>query len=87
MLIEMIGVRLQEMKKAGAYGGSFSALGHFFGYEGRCAFPSNFDSDYCYSLGYNAFLLIAYGCKRLHLLCHHLTAPAAEWKAGVYPSP
>jgi len=85
MLIEMIGVRLQEMKKAGAYGGSFSALGHFFGYEGRCAFPSNFDSDYCYSLGYNAFLLIAYGCSGYISSVTNLTAPAAEWKAGGIP--
>jgi len=85
MLIEMIGVRLQEMKKAGTYNGSYSALGHFFGYEGRCAFPSNFDSDYCYSLGYNAFLLIAYGCSGYISSVTNLTAPAAEWQAGGIP--
>ena len=53
--------KLEERKKAGTYKGKFSALHHFLGYEGRCAFPSNFDADYCYSLGYNAFMLIQYG--------------------------
>jgi diphosphate-dependent phosphofructokinase len=85
MLIEMVGTLLQKMKKAGTYAGSFSALSHFFGYEGRCAFPSNFDSDYCYSLGYNAFLLIAYGCSGYISSVTNLVAPAAEWKAGGIP--
>jgi pyrophosphate--fructose-6-phosphate 1-phosphotransferase len=85
MLIEMVGALLSNMKQAGTYSGSFSALSHFFGYEGRCAFPSNFDSDYCYSLGYNAFLLIAYGCSGYISSVTNLTAPAAEWKAGGIP--
>ncbi|MDO5122167.1 MAG: diphosphate--fructose-6-phosphate 1-phosphotransferase, partial [Erysipelotrichaceae bacterium] len=57
----LVKAKLDERKKAGTYKGKFSALHHFFGYEGRCAFPSNFDADYCYSLGYNAFMLIQYG--------------------------
>ncbi len=85
MLIEMVGALLSNMKQAGTYSGSFSALSHFFGYEGRCAFPSNFDSDYCYSLGYNAFLLIAYGCSGYISSVTNLTAPASEWKAGGIP--
>ncbi len=58
---------------------------HFFGYEGRCAFPSNFDADYCYSLGYNAFLLIASGLTGYLSSITNLSAPAAEWKAGGVP--
>ena len=57
----LVAAKLAERKAAGTYNGKFSALHHFLGYEGRCAFPSNFDSDYCYSLGYNAFMLIQYG--------------------------
>ncbi len=58
---ELVANKLEERRKAGTYNGSFKTLHHFFGYEGRCAFPSNFDADYCYSLGYNAFMLIQYG--------------------------
>ena len=61
LLIEMVTARLAEMKKEGKFNGKFSAQCHFFGYEGRCAFPSNFDADYCYSLGYNAFALMKFG--------------------------
>ena len=57
----LVKAKLDERKAAGTYKGKFNALHHFFGYEGRCAFPSNFDADYCYSLGYNAFMLIQYG--------------------------
>jgi diphosphate-dependent phosphofructokinase len=85
LLISMVGERLAHMKKAGTYTGSFSHQNHFFGYEGRCAFPSNFDADYCYSLGYTAFLLIAYGCSGYISSVTNLTAPAAEWKAGGIP--
>jgi len=60
-------------------------LTHFFGYEGRCAFPSNFDADYCYSLGYNAFLLIAHGCSGYISSIKHLTEPAEKWQAGGIP--
>ena len=57
----LVKAKLEERRAAGTYNGKFSPLHHFFGYEGRCAFPSNFDADYCYSLGYNAFMLIQYG--------------------------
>ena len=57
----MVGAKLAQWKKEGKYNGKFSALHHFFGYEGRCAAPSNFDADYCYALGTSAALLIASG--------------------------
>jgi len=85
MLIDLVCARLETMKQEGSYPGSFSALSHFFGYEGRCAFPSNFDADYCYSLGYNAFLLIAYGCSGYISSVKNLTAPASQWIAGGIP--
>lgn len=85
LLILMVEKRLAKMKAEGAYTGSFSAMNHFFGYEGRCAFPSNFDADYCYSLGYNAFLLIANGCSGYISSVTNLTASAIEWKAGGIP--
>jgi pyrophosphate--fructose-6-phosphate 1-phosphotransferase len=77
--------RLAEMKKEGTYKGKFSAYCHFFGYEGRCAFPSNFDADYCYALGYNAFVLIASGVTGYLSSVRNLTAPANEWVAGGIP--
>ena len=67
------------------YTGKFNALHHFFGYEGRCAFPSNFDSDYCYSLGYNAFMLIQYGYNGYLSKVSNLSKPAEEWVAGGMP--
>ncbi|MCM1339059.1 MAG: diphosphate--fructose-6-phosphate 1-phosphotransferase, partial [Muribaculaceae bacterium] len=85
LLIEMISARLSEMKKAGRFNGKFSAQSHFFGYEGRCAFPSNFDADYCYSLGYNAFALINFGLTGYLSSVRNLTAPASEWIAGGVP--
>lgn len=77
--------KLDERKKAGTYKGKFSALHHFLGYEGRCAFPSNFDSDYCYSLGYNAFMLIQYGYNGYLSKISNLSNPASEWTAGGMP--
>ena len=77
--------KLAERKAAGTYKGKFSTLTHFFGYEGRCAFPSNFDSDYCYSLGYNAFMLIQYGFTGYLSKVSNLSAPAEEWVAGGMP--
>lgn len=65
--------------------GKFNALHHFFGYEGRCAFPSNFDADYCYSLGYNAFMLIQYGYNGYLSKVFNLSKPAEEWVAGGMP--
>lgn len=67
--------------------GKFNALHHFFGYEGRCAFPSNFDADYCYSLGYNAFMLIQYGYNGYLSKVSNLSKPAEEWVAGGMPIP
>lgn len=85
LLIEMISARLSQMKKEGKFSGKFSSQSHFFGYEGRCAFPSNFDADYCYSLGYNAFALINNGLTGYLSSVRNLTAPASEWIAGGVP--
>ncbi len=76
---------LAARKAAGTYNGKFSALHHFLGYEGRCAFPSNFDADYCYSLGYNAFMLIQYGYTGYLSKISNLSQPAEEWVAGGMP--
>ena len=76
---------LAARKKEGTYSGKFSALHHFLGYEGRCAFPSNFDADYCYSLGYNAFMLIQYGYTGYLSKVSNLSRPAEEWVAGGMP--
>ncbi len=85
LLIEMISSKLNEMKSQGQFVGKFSAQSHFFGYEGRCAFPSNFDADYCYSLGYNAFALINNGLTGYLSSVRNLTKPASEWIAGGIP--
>jgi len=85
LLLNMVEKKLHELKEANIYKGKFSALTHFFGYEGRCAFPSNFDSDYCYSLGYSAFVLIASGLTGYISSVRNLTAPAREWIAGGVP--
>ena len=81
----MVKENLAARKAAGTYKGKFSALHHFLGYEGRCAFPSNFDADYCYSLGYNAFMLIQYGYTGYLSKVSNLQAPAEEWVAGGMP--
>ncbi|MCL2833535.1 MAG: diphosphate--fructose-6-phosphate 1-phosphotransferase [Treponema sp.] len=85
LLMQLVEKRLNKLKDEGVYKGKFSSLGHFFGYEGRCAFPSNFDADYCYSLGFNAFLLIASGLTGYLSSIKNLTAPASEWIAGGVP--
>ncbi len=85
LLIGMVKKKLHELKKTGTYKGKFTALAHFFGYEGRCAFPSNFDADYCYSLGYSAFVLIAEGFTGYLSSVRNLTAKASEWIAGGVP--
>jgi pyrophosphate--fructose-6-phosphate 1-phosphotransferase len=85
LLISMTEKKLQSLKEGGLYKGKFSPLGHFFGYEGRCAFPSNFDADYCYSLGFGAFVLIASGLSGYLSSVRNLIAPASEWKAGGVP--
>ena len=85
LLIEMVRERLSKMKEEGKYVGKFSDLAHFFGYEGRCAFPSNFDADYCYSLGYNAFALMNFGLTGYISSVRNLTASAKDWVAGGIP--
>jgi pyrophosphate--fructose-6-phosphate 1-phosphotransferase len=85
LLIGMVEKRLAKLRNEGVYRGKFSALGHFFGYEGRSAFPSNFDSDYCYSLGFSAFVLIASGLTGYISSVRNLIAPASEWIAGGVP--
>ena len=85
LLIEMISTRLEELKSQGEFIGKFNAQSHFFGYEGRCSFPSNFDADYCYSLGFNAFALISFGLTGYLSSVRNLTAPASEWVAGGIP--
>ncbi|MDR3249251.1 MAG: diphosphate--fructose-6-phosphate 1-phosphotransferase [Treponema sp.] len=85
LLISMVEKELEKRKAAGTYSGTFGALGHFFGYEGRCAFPSNFDADYCYSLGFSAFVLIAAGLTGYLSSVRNLTAPADQWIAGGVP--
>ena len=85
LLIEMAAKRLAQLKAIGKYKGKFSAINHFFGYEGRCAIPSNFDADYTYSLGYTASILISEGKTGYMSSVRNLTAPAAEWIAGGVP--
>jgi len=84
LLIEMVEKRLTELIKSGIKV-KFSSQNHFFGYEGRCAAPSNFDSDYCYSLGYIASLLIGNGKTGYLASVRNTTAPAAEWIPGGVP--
>ena len=81
----IVKAKLEERKAACTYKGKFNALHHFFGYEGRCAFPSNFDADYCYSLGYNAFMLIQYGYNGYLSKVSNLSKSADEWVAGGMP--
>ena len=85
LLSEMVGKKLAAWKAEGKYTGKFSAQHHFFGYEGRCAAPSNFDADYCYSLGYTAAVLMANGKTGYMSSVRNLTAPAEEWIAGGVP--
>ena len=82
---QLVAKKLEERRAKGEYNGKFSAQHHFFGYEGRCAFPSNFDADYCYSLGYNAFMLIQYGYTGYLSKISNLSKPAEEWVAGGMP--
>ncbi len=86
LLADMVKAKLAVLKEEGKYVGKFSAQTHFFGYEGRCAAPSNFDADYCYSLGYTASVLIAEGKTGYMSSVRNLTAPAEEWIAGGVPT-
>lgn len=85
LLSAMCKARLEQWKKDGKYDGKFAPLHHFFGYEGRCATPSNYDADYCYALGTSAAHLIANGKTGYMAIVQNTTRPAAEWKAGGVP--
>ena len=85
LLAEMVKKRLSLWAKEGKYNGKFATITHFFGYEGRCAAPSNYDADYCYSLGYTASMLIVAGKTGYMSSVRNTTAPAAEWVAGGVP--
>ena len=85
LLSEMVAAKLDEWKKEGKYVGKFAAQHHFFGYEGRCAAPSNFDADYCYALGTSAAQLIANGKTGYMAIVKNTTAGTDQWKAGGVP--
>ena len=85
LLAEMVKNRLDQWAKEGKYKGKFATITHFFGYEGRCAAPSNYDADYCYSIGYTASMLIAAGKTGYMSSVQNTTRPAAEWIAGGIP--
>lgn len=85
LLSDMCEVKLAQWKEEGKYTGKFAALHHFFGYEGRCAAPSNFDADYCYALGTSAAHLIANGKTGYMAIVKNTTKPTSEWKAGGVP--
>lgn len=85
LLVEMLRVKLAEMKKAGKYNGKFSAITHFFGYEGRCGVPSTFDANYTYALGYNAAVLALNKCSGYLSSVRKLTKKAKNWECGGIP--
>ena len=85
LLIDMVESRLNEMKASGKFNGKFSALRHFFGYEGRCAYPSNFDANYCYTLGYTACALIANGLTGYVTSVQNLAGPVEQWQPSGVP--
>ena len=85
LLSEMVAVKLAAWKKEGKFSGKFAAQHHFFGYEGRCAAPSNYDADYCYALGTSAAQLVANGKTGYMAIVKNTTAPAEQWVAGGVP--
>ncbi len=85
LLSEMVAKKLNAWKNAGKFSGKFAAQHHFFGYEGRCAAPSNYDADYCYALGTSAAQLVANGKTGYMAIVKNTTAPAEEWVAGGVP--
>jgi pyrophosphate--fructose-6-phosphate 1-phosphotransferase len=85
LLVELVKKELAARKKAGTFNGKFSSQTHFFGYEGRCSAPSNFDADYCYSLGYNAAAILGAGATAYMSYVGNLVKPANEWIAGAVP--
>ncbi|WP_303045030.1 diphosphate--fructose-6-phosphate 1-phosphotransferase, partial [Duncaniella muris] len=85
LLSEMVGKRLEQLAAEGKYNGKYATMHHFFGYEGRCADPSNFDADYCYSLGFNAAALINAGVTGYMSSIRNLVKPAVQWIPGGIP--
>ena len=85
LISDMVGAKLAQWKEEGKFVGKFAALHHFFGYEGRCAAPSNFDADYWYALGVSAVQLIANGKTGYMAIVKNTTASTDEWKAGGVP--
>ncbi|HLW10228.1 MAG TPA: diphosphate--fructose-6-phosphate 1-phosphotransferase [Fermentimonas sp.] len=85
LLAEMVGKKLKKWAEEGKYDGKFATISHFFGYEGRCAAPSNYDTDYCYSLGYTAAMLAATGKTGYMSSVKNTTSPAEKWVAGGVP--
>ncbi len=85
LLVEMVEKKLRSMKKEGAFKGKFAAITHFFGYEGRCGFPTNFDTNYCYALGYNAVVLVVNGMTGYMSSVRNLTKAPSQWLAGGVP--
>jgi len=85
LLAETVGEKIAAWKKEGKSKAKFSPIGHFFGYEGRCAFPSNFDADYCYALGFNASFLVGAGLTGYLSSVQKLTKPAKQWVCGGTP--
>ena len=85
LLSEMVATKLAAWKKEGKFVGKFAAQHHFFGYEGRCAAPSNYDADYCYALGTSAAQLVANGKTGYMAIVKNTTAPAEQWIAGGVP--
>ena len=85
LLTQLVKAKLDGWKKEGKFVGKFSTQTHFFGYEGRCSMPSNFDADYCYSLGFNAAAIISTGKTGYMSSVRNLTAPAEKWIAGAIP--
>ncbi|BAV59116.1 pyrophosphate--fructose 6-phosphate 1-phosphotransferase [Endomicrobiia bacterium] len=85
LLIEMVHKKLYELKKENKYGGKFSAITHFFGYEGRCGIPSNFDANYTYALGYNAAVLVLNGLTGYLSSVRNLARSPKQWECGGIP--
>ena len=85
MLFRSVARKLKDLKKAAVYGGKFAAITHFFGYEGRCGAPSNFDTNYCYALGFNAVILALNGMTGYISSVRNLTKKPSQWVAGGIP--
>ncbi|KAK9817886.1 hypothetical protein WJX72_003737 [[Myrmecia] bisecta] len=85
LLLRLVEAELQKRRAAGSYSGKFQGLSHYFGYEGRCSMPTNFDATYCYSLGYAAGALIASGQTGLMTSVANLERPTTDWTVGGTP--